>query len=148
MLKQEKERLRTSIAENIKSLPELYRELLTEPRITIAVDRAVETGAELTAVLEELCGLVVDLEHFEQSFCEDSGITITFEESALNRILEKALQSETPVDELCGTMFKGYNHGLNLIREKNGHHEFVLSRESIEDPEGYLDKLIKESYGN
>ncbi len=147
-LKQEKEKLQTTIAKNIKSLPELYRERLTEARITIAVDRAVETGTELTAVLEELCGLVVDLEHFEQSFCEDSGITIAFEESALNLLLEKALQAETPVDELCRTMFKGYTHGLNLIREKNGNHAFVLSRESIEDPEGYLDKLIRESYGN
>jgi hypothetical protein len=111
------------------------------------VNRAVETGTELTAVLEELCALVVDLEHFEQSFCEKSGITITFDQSAFNLLLEKALQVETPVDELCHTMFKGYNHGLNLIREKNGNHAFVLSREAIEDPEGYLDKLIRDSYG-
>ncbi|MDX1778623.1 MAG: AAA family ATPase, partial [Thermodesulfobacteriota bacterium] len=147
-LKQEKEKLQTSIAKNIKSLPELYRELLTQPRITIAVNRAVETGTELTAVLEELCGLVVDIENFERSFGEDSGIIITFDEAALNRLLEKALQGETSVDELCSKMFKGYNHGLNLIREKNGNHEFVLFREAIEDPEGYLDKLIRESYGN
>ena len=103
---------------------------------------------ELTAVLEELCVLVADIEHYEQSFCEDSGITITFEESAVNQLLEKALQEETPVDVLCDSMFKSYNHGLNLIREKNGNHEFVLSGESIEDPEGYLEKLIRESYGN
>ena len=55
---------------------------------------------------------------------------------------------ETPVDVLCGSMFKSYHHGLNLIREKNGSHEFVLSGESIADPEGYLEKLIRESYGN
>jgi ATP-dependent protease Clp ATPase subunit len=144
----EKEKLRASIAENIQSLPAPYRELLTESCIQLAINRAVDAGIELTIVLEELSALVADIEHYEQSFCEDSGITITFEESAVNQLLEKALQEETPVEVLCDSMFKSYNHGLNLIREKKGNHEFVLSGESIADPEGYLEKLIRESYGN
>ena len=147
-IEHEKEQLRASIAENIQSLPAHSRELLTESCIHLAVNRAVDAGMELTVVLEDLCGLVADIESYEQSFCEDSGITITFEESAVNQLLEKALQEGIPVDVICDSMFKSYNHGLNLIREKNGNHEFVLSGESVKDPEGYLEKLIRKSYGN
>ena len=84
---------------------------------------------------------------YEKAFLKDSGITIAFEESALDRLLEMVLCKDIPVNVLCESMFKSYHHGLNLIREKNGKDTFILTREAIEDPEGYLEKLIRESYG-
>ena len=48
-----------------------------------------------------------------------------------------------------GALTLGYLKKIEtILREKNGNHEFVLSGESIKDPEGYLEKLIRESYGN
>lgn len=143
----EKEELLTSIGENTKSFPDMYRDLFKGTRINLVVNRVVDGGNELTAVLEELHALVADIESYEQSFFEDSGIAITFEEPALDQLLEKVLSTGTPVDVLCSSMFKSYHHGLNLIREKNGKREFMLARESIDDPEKYLEKLIRESYG-
>jgi hypothetical protein len=35
---------------------------------------------------------------------------------------------------------------MKLIRDKTGRREFVLTREAVDDPEGYLNRLIREIY--
>jgi hypothetical protein len=58
------------------------------------------------------------------------------------------LEEGIAVEDLLSALLKNYQHGLTLIQEKNGIHRFTLSREALRDPEGYLDRLIKQSYSH
>jgi hypothetical protein len=42
--------------------------------------------------------------------------------------------------------YHNYDHGLKLIREKTGVREFLISPEGIENPDGYLNQMIREIY--
>jgi hypothetical protein len=35
---------------------------------------------------------------------------------------------------------------LELIRDKTGQKEFVLTKEAVDDPEAYLNRMIREIY--
>jgi hypothetical protein len=131
-----------------KNFPEKYRELLEGARTHLIVNRVDDTGIHLTVVLEEILSLLEDSRNYEASFLEKTGIQICFDERAVDQLLEQVLKRGVPLEVHCNTLFKSYHHGLNLVRDKIGKNEFILGREAIRDPEGYLDKLIKASYEN
>ena len=146
VIKQEKVELEEYIKKQKKNFPEKYKALLKGTRLNLIVERVVNTGIEISVVLEELLSMNEAVRECEKAFFEKSGIKIMFEERAVDQLLERALEEGTPVDVLCSTILKNYHHGLKLIREKNGKKEFIITREALKDPEGFLNKLIKESY--
>ena len=147
VLRREKRELRESIIRNRKKFPSHQQELLKGARINLVVNRVNDTGMELPVVLEEIHLLIERIKKYEESFFKDSGIAISFEDRALDLLLQRSFREGKQVEELCSNILKSYHHGLNLIREKNGNSKFLLPREVIKDPEGYLAKLIKASYG-
>jgi endopeptidase Clp ATP-binding regulatory subunit ClpX len=148
VVKREKDDLRELIMQRKKSFPLKHQELLSGARTHLIVNRVVDTGSHLTVVLEEILALLEDTRNYEASFFEKTGIKICFHERAADRLVEQVLKQGVPLEVYCNTLFKSYHHGLNLVREKSGTSEFILGREAITDPEGYLDKLIKASYDN
>jgi len=148
VVKQEKTALRESIIQRKKNLPVKHRELLRGARTNLVVNRVIDTGNQLTVVLEEILSLLEESRSYEASFFEKTGIKISFDEKAADRLLEQVMKRGVSLELYCNTLFKSYHHGLNLIREKSGVREFILGQEAIKDPEGYLDTLIKASYDN
>jgi len=57
-----------------------------------------------------------------------------------------ALEENTRGQLICSRLLKDYEHGMKLIRDRIGHKEFVITREAIDDPEGYLNRVIQEAY--
>ena len=47
---------------------------------------------------------------------------------------------------VCSRLLKDYEHGMKLIRDRMGQKEFVITKEAIDDPEGYLNRVIREIY--
>jgi len=148
VIKQEKVELEEYIKKQKKNFPEKYKPLLKNTRLNLIVERVVGTGIEMSVVLEEILSMEEAVRECEKAFFEKSGIKIMFEERAVDQLLERALEEGTPVEVLCGTILKNYHHGLKLIREKSGKDEFIMTREALRDSEGFLNRLIKESYGS
>ncbi|MBW1838799.1 MAG: hypothetical protein JRI49_02600, partial [Deltaproteobacteria bacterium] len=146
VVEQEKIKQKTYIEEQKRNFPEEYRALLEGPRLNLIVERVVNAGIEMSVVLEEILSMDKAVRGCERKFFEESGVKIMFEERAVDKLLERALEEGAPVEDLCGTILKNYYHGLKLIREKSGKNEFILTIEAIKDPEAFLDALIKESY--
>jgi endopeptidase Clp ATP-binding regulatory subunit ClpX len=145
---QEKKALRHYMLSNRDGFPPEHRELLKGARLTLLIDRVVLKGAEMTTVLEEIHSLIQEVRQCEEFFLEESGIAITFDDRAVDSLVKRSLDEGTPVEILLRALLKNYRHGLTLIQEKNGMHRFVLGREALRDPEGYLDRLIQQSYSH
>jgi endopeptidase Clp ATP-binding regulatory subunit ClpX len=144
----EKRALRDYIASHKDRFPPEHREIVEGALLTLLINRVVLKGAEMTAVLEGINSLMQEVRLCEDLFFEESGIRIVFEDRAVESLVKRALDEGTPVEDILRSMLKNYRHGLTLIQEKNGIHQFVLSRQAVRDPEGYLDRLIKESYSH
>lgn len=144
--RQEKVELKDYIKKQKKNFPEKYKMLLKGSRLSLIVKRVIDTGIEMNIVLEEILSMNEAVREYEKIFFEESGITIMFEDSAVDQLMEIALKEETPIDVLCSTILRNYHHGLKLIKERNGKGKFIITKEAIRNPERFLDGLIKTSY--
>jgi hypothetical protein len=40
-----------------------------------------------------------------------------------------------------------YDYALKLVMDKTGQQEFLIPKEAIQDPDGFINDLIRRSYG-
>ena len=119
---------------------------LPEGRVDLIAQRIIEKGYDVNTVFEEVAEVKRQVEELERDFDRKHGIRLQFEEEAIDRITAIALDEDGKGAALCSRLFKDYEHGLKLIRDKIGQKEFVLPKEAVENPEGYLNTLIREMY--
>ncbi len=148
VIREEKTELKEYIKKQKSNFPEKFIPFLKGTRLHLIVERVVKTGIELGVALEEMLSMDEAVRKYEKTFFKESGIKISFEERAVDQLLEMVLEEETPIDELCNVIFKNYQQGLKLVKEKTGKNGFMITKEAIRNPEGFLNKLIKESYEN
>ena len=86
------------------------------------------------------------VEDFERDFHRRNGIYIRFDEEAIDRVTEIALEEDGKGCGVCERLSKDYEHGFKLIREKVGQKEFILTKEAVDDPESYLNRVIRDIY--
>jgi hypothetical protein len=86
------------------------------------------------------------LNKFEKVFAEKYGVQVTFTPGAAEMIAERAAGSGKDLEQYCEDLFRGYEHGLNLLRKVSGKTSFVIDRDAVEDPAGTLERWIKETY--
>lgn len=114
-------------------------ELVREPRQVL--DRLMAEGHK-----QEAEGLRQQARQFMEKFQREHEIEIIFDESGLQRLVERAQNERMTMAELCGHLFKDYQFGLSLIKKNTGHGRFVLSAAAIDDPDKFLSELVVQSY--
>ena len=106
----------------------------------------VEKGYDVNTVSEEVVEVQRQVEEFERDFQRRTGIVLEFSEDAIHRITEIVLNEEGKGVGLFSRLSKDYEYGFELIRDKTGQREFIVTRETVDDPEGYLNRMIREVY--
>jgi ATP-dependent Clp protease ATP-binding subunit ClpX len=146
LVSREKKALKESIQGRESEFRKRYGIGLPDGRIDLIAQRVIEKGYDVNTVFEEVAEVKRQVEELEREFDRKHGIRLQFEEEAIDRITAIALDEDGKGAALCSRLFKDYEHGLKLIRDKIGRKEFVLPKEAVENPEGYLNTLIREMY--
>ena len=147
LLLREKMEMKESIRGREAELKKRYGMFFPEGRIDLIANRMVEKGYDINTVFEEVAEIQRQIEEFEKSFQRRHGIYLRFNEGALDRITEVALEEDDKGAAICARLLKDYEHGLKLIRDRIGQREFVVTREAVDHPEVYLNQMICEIYG-
>ncbi|PYL09464.1 MAG: ATP-dependent protease [Verrucomicrobia bacterium] len=95
---------------------------------------------------EETKALEADARQFAESFRREHGIELIFEESAIQRLTERAQAERMTIAELCAHLFKDFQFGLGLIQKNTGRTKFVLDRAAVDAPDKFLSELVVQSY--
>ena len=146
LLSQERLAMKKSILDRETEFKKRYGMFFREGRINLIVNRMIEKGYDVNTVFEEAVEIQRLVEDFERDFQRRNGIYIRFDEEAIDRITEIALEEDGKGCEICARLSKDYEHGFRLIRDKIGPKEFVLTREAVDDPESYLNRVIRDIY--
>lgn len=88
------------------------------------------------------------LKSYSAEFFDKYGITISFDDDAIRRIAKISSERKTDPNDVCREILRDYEYGLNLIKKNSGKTEFTITGEVIEDPDGTLERWIKESYSH
>ncbi len=146
LLSHEKKTLKQSILEREAEFKKRYGIVFREGRIDLIVNRMIEKGYDVNTVSEEMVEIQQQVEEFERDFQRRTGIDLQFSEEAINRITEIILNEDGKGTGLFSRLSKDYEYGFELIRDKTGQKEFIVTRETVDDPEGYLNRMIREVY--
>jgi ATP-dependent Clp protease ATP-binding subunit ClpX len=146
LLSHEKMALKESILVREAEFKKRYGIVFREGRIDLIVNRMIEKGYDVNAVSEEVVEIQRQVEEFERDFQRRTGIDLQFTEEAISRITEIILNEEGKAGALFSRLSKDYEYGFELIRDKTGQREFIVTRETVDDPEGYLNRMIREIY--
>jgi hypothetical protein len=106
----------------------------------------IEKGYDVNTVVEEVVEVQRQVEEFERDFQRKNDIRLRLTEEAMDRITEVALDEDGKGIMICSRLLKDYEHGMKLIRDKLGRREFIITKEAVDDPEGYLNRMIREIY--
>jgi ATP-dependent Clp protease ATP-binding subunit ClpX len=146
LLSREKMVLRESILGREAEFKKRYGIVFREGRIVLIVNRMIEKGYDVNTVSEEVVEIQQQVEEFERDFQRRTGIDLQFSEEAINRITEIILDGEGKGTALFSRLSKDYEYGFELIRDKTGQREFIVTRETVDDPEGYLNRMVRDIY--
>ena len=146
LLSREKVALKESIMKREAEFKKRYGIVFLENRIALIVDRMIEKGYDVNTVFEEVVEIQRIVEDFEKDFYRKNGISIRFSNDAVDRITEIALEEDGKGLGICERLSKEYEHGFKLVRDRVGQREFILTREAVDDPESYLNEVIREIF--
>ena len=146
LLVREKTEMKKLIQSREGDLKKRYGMFFPEERIDLIAQRMVEKGYDVNTVFEEVVEIQHQIEEFEKGFQRRHGIFLRFNEEAINRVTEMAFEGDGKGTAICSRLLKDYEHGLKLIRDRIGQREFVLTREAVDHPEIYLNRMICEIY--
>ncbi len=109
----------------------------------LALEKLLESGhAEKERSMAAIVG------QFAERFRTQHGIAIAFEAGTAAGLVERAIRDGLGVRELCESLFKDYQFGLQLIRKNSGRREFTIPPRAIDDPDAVLSEWVVESYRN
>ena len=120
--------------------------LLSESFIDTVAHIASACCMDCSCVLEEALLVTNEAREYEQAFTRYHGISIRFIDQALNCLIERSLVQDIDAGKLLRELFSNYQHGLKLIRERTGRGSYEIEAQAIDNPQDYLNGLIKESY--
>ncbi len=146
LLSKEKMVLKESIVRREAEFKKRYGIVFREGRIDLIVNRMIEKGYDVNTVSEEVVEVQRQVEEFERDFQRRTGIDLQFSEEAILRVTEIILKEEGKGTVLFPKLSKDFEYGFELIRDKTGQREFIVTRETVDDPEGYLNRMIREIY--
>jgi len=90
--------------------------------------------------------ITAEIKRFEMEFLKKNELRIRFEEEASQAVVERILDGSLGTQEFLTRLLSNYHYGLKLIQQKTRQKEFVLPREAVSNPNGVLDRWIKEVY--
>jgi ATP-dependent Clp protease ATP-binding subunit ClpX len=146
LLAEEERTLENSLRKKEAEFRERYGIAFSDRRIKLITQRAVEERGDVDSVVEGMLAVHREVQDFARKFSSRSDVHIEFTEEAVDQLVVKIWDEGVEPGEFLKRSFQNYEHGLKLINEKTGKRDFSIPAEGIENPENYLNLLIRETY--
>ncbi len=117
-----------------------------EERIDLIVSIYFEELVDINTSFEIFYEMYDKIKKQERELQESIDVGIGFDDSAIDEIIKKAIQTGKKPDEIAFQVVKGLEYGLKLVRERSGIQYFLLNRDAVIDMDGYINSLIKKYY--
>lgn len=123
-----------------------YGKSLDSAGLAAVVDATVRQGVMPETMYRRYTQVEQEIHAFEKEFDALYGLRIRFEADALRELVRLVLNGSEEALIVCRKIFQNYHHGLKLVMERSGAHEFTIPTEAIRDPEVYLNDMIQQTY--
>lgn len=120
------------------SLSEKRKELIAH--LCLKEDMTIEEAAS------SVLFWIQQIKSYEASFYNRCEIVINFDDEALDKILDACRFDPASLYTQCERLTSILEYGLTLIRERTGQSEFTIPSDAVENPELFINRLIRICY--
>lgn len=119
---------------------------LYDGRIDIIAWICMETITDVNTACDDFRRMCSDVKEREAALLDELGLSLSFDEEAVDALILKAVQEGKDITSLVDQMAKRLEYGLKLVKDRAQVDEFVITKEAIADPESFLNDMIKRFY--
>lgn len=145
---EEKEAIRTYIAEHKKTFSEKYGITLTPHKIDVAATYYCNHTMDVGRVIKKIKDFSDEIKKIELYFFKNHDINIVMEEDAIDYFMEQFVQKNLDIGDFYNRLSSDFEFGLKLVRDKTGRNRFFINRMALQSPEDYIRKLLQSSLMN
>jgi hypothetical protein len=102
--------------------------------------------SEINAVMAKIQTYYDQIKKVEAYFYKTHDLNISLEEDAIDVIILRMFSSPTALADLYKQLTTNFEYGFKLIRDRLGQTTFVITKEALENPEEFFNKLVKKTY--
>ncbi|MBW1769731.1 MAG: AAA family ATPase, partial [Deltaproteobacteria bacterium] len=146
LVRDEKESVKQYIEHNQAALAEKSEIPMTPSRIDLIAEVYTMGTCEINAVMEKIQTYYDQIKKVEAYFHKTHDFNIRLDEEAIDVILSDMFSSPTALGDLYNQLTSSFEYGFKLIRDKVGQDTFVITKEALESPEAFFNKLVKKTY--
>jgi hypothetical protein len=119
---------------------------LTPERLRIMAKHCQDDVLDIRDVCEIYTTHVTTIKNCEKNISAKCGIHVSFSEEAIDRILARSPLNSEIIEELCASLSKSLEYGLELLEQKKGVDHIVIPGACIDDPEQYINDLVRDFF--
>ncbi len=129
-------------------LTDRYDMVLTPSRRSLIADVYAMSTFDMNAVMEKISRDYDQIKNIQDYFSETHDLNVTLAEDAIDVVIGQMNASRTGLRNFYKKLTSDFEDGFQLIRDRMGKDNFVVTKEALEDPEAFLNHLVKEMYTN
>ena len=142
----EYKRLVDFILERMGDYLETNAVLATPSRLAMMAKQAQAEDLDPREVCDQFIRLVERILDCAKKISEKCGVTVTFSDDAIDRILAKEPRDEATINQTCDAILQAMEYGLRLLSQKKEIAEVVIPAEGIETPDKFINALVSKAF--
>ncbi|HHK60398.1 MAG TPA: AAA family ATPase, partial [Desulfobacterales bacterium] len=142
----ERKRLEKRIVRQVGQYLEEFDVLLTPERLALFAGYCQETNADPEDLADILVDLVDEIRRFGERLSASCGISVTFSDEAIDRILARRPLGVATVKKVLASLKRDYEYGLCLLAQRRPDSHVVVPATGIDDPKGFVEELFRRNF--
>jgi hypothetical protein len=101
---------------------------------------------DINTALDDFIEMYNQVKLEEATLVEKLDVQVSFDESAIDEIINQAIETDQNAGHLALQLVKRLEYGLKLVKDRSGIERFVVNDEAVTDMENFVNNLVKKFY--
>jgi len=138
----EAERLAESLRKRSPEIEQSFGLVVSEDLVDLVLATYLNVGLDVDRALDQIRSEAAQAREFEKSLLERHGLRAAFDDEALYSVLRVARRADMGPGEYLEGRREELVSGLELVRNRTGLDEFILTREAVLHTSDYVARLV------
>ncbi len=146
LLQDEKASIEAYIQDHQALLTDKYHMMLTPSRRNLIADMYAMSTCDMNAAMKKIGRDYDQIKNIQDYFCETHDLNVTLADDAIDVVIRQMNASRTGLRNFYKRLTSDFEDGLRLIRDRTGKNTFVITTEALDNPEAFLNNLVRKMY--
>jgi ATP-dependent Clp protease ATP-binding subunit ClpX len=120
--------------------------IITPTMLSLMAKQCQDQILDISDACEIFVDIISHIKECEKNISAKCGLHVTFSEDAIDRILARHPLKLSAINSLCETLITTFEYGFGLLQQKKGIDQVVIPASGIDNPELYIDDLVRNAF--